>query len=84
MALPTFANYVNLLWTLFERFVQSQSARAHRGESTEMLGITPPLPVPRPAYQGTRLSRCIGEILYVRVPHSAIRGTLSSAMRCSL
>jgi len=31
MALPTFANYVNLLWTLFERFVQSQSARAHRG-----------------------------------------------------
>jgi hypothetical protein len=31
MALPTFANYVNLLWTLFDRFVQSQSARAHRG-----------------------------------------------------
>jgi Transposase DDE domain len=31
MALPTFANYVNLLWTLFDRFVQSQSARAQRG-----------------------------------------------------
>ena len=31
MALPTFANYVTLLWTLFDRFVQSQSARAHRG-----------------------------------------------------
>jgi len=31
MALPTFAYYVNLLWTLFDRFVQSQSARAHRG-----------------------------------------------------
>ena len=24
-----------------------------RGESMEMLGITPPLPLPRPAYQGT-------------------------------
>jgi len=31
MALPTFANYVTLLWTLFDRFVQSQSARVHRG-----------------------------------------------------
>jgi hypothetical protein len=31
MALPTFAHYVTLLWTLFDRFVQSQSARAHRG-----------------------------------------------------
>jgi hypothetical protein len=31
MAMPTFANYVDLLWTLFDRFVQSQSARAHRG-----------------------------------------------------
>ena len=31
MALPTFANYVDLLWTLFDRFVQSQSARAQRG-----------------------------------------------------
>jgi hypothetical protein len=31
MAMPSFANYVHLLWTLFDRFVQSQSARAHRG-----------------------------------------------------
>jgi len=31
MAMPTFANYVHLLLTLFDRFVQSQSARAHRG-----------------------------------------------------
>jgi hypothetical protein len=31
MALPTFAHYVTLLFTLFDRFVQSQSARAHRG-----------------------------------------------------
>jgi hypothetical protein len=31
MALPSFANYVNLLLTLFDHFVQSQSARAHRG-----------------------------------------------------
>ena len=31
MALPTFANYVTLLWTLFDRFIQSQSARVHRG-----------------------------------------------------
>ena len=31
MAMPTFANYVQLLFTLFDRFVQSQSARAHRG-----------------------------------------------------
>ena len=31
MALPTFAHYVHLLWTLFDRFVQSQSARAPRG-----------------------------------------------------
>ena len=31
MALPTFANYVHLLLTLFDRFVQSQSTRAHRG-----------------------------------------------------
>jgi hypothetical protein len=31
MALPTFAHYVTLLWTLFDRFVQSPSARAPRG-----------------------------------------------------
>src|SRR5215831_7130884 len=31
MAMPSFANYVNLLLTLFDRFVQSQSARVHRG-----------------------------------------------------
>lgn len=31
MATPTFAPYVNLLWTLFDCFVQSQSTRAHRG-----------------------------------------------------
>ncbi len=31
MAVPTFANYVTLLFTLFERFAQSQSARPHRG-----------------------------------------------------
>jgi len=31
MALPTFANYVILLRTSFDRFVQSQSARVHRG-----------------------------------------------------
>ena len=27
MALPTFANYVTLLWTLFDRFVQSGHPR---------------------------------------------------------
>ena len=31
MAMPTFANYVHLLFSLFERFVQSQDARTHRG-----------------------------------------------------
>jgi len=29
--MPTFANYVTLLWTLFDRFVQSQSARTQCG-----------------------------------------------------
>ena len=31
MAVPTFANYVTLLFTLCERFAQSQSTRPHRG-----------------------------------------------------
>lgn len=31
MATPTFANYVQLIFTLFPFFLQSQSARAHRG-----------------------------------------------------
>jgi hypothetical protein len=35
------------------RWVQWQVVGCGFDESMEMLGITPPLPVPRPAYQGT-------------------------------